>query len=510
MVTVCYRSAAVESLVCQCVSTDIRRYTRISVTKALQQALREVRWETPSGEELASRIATVFRAQCGAKGVEVCIDRAAWLHNFVGADAGMVAVSAPGRLVSGSRGRPKSGWGSTRIDRVGTTLRAGRRYTIPLPCRHTDAYVVVWAGREVGGLSSALAEVAGSLALAVDAHVLLHRVAKLSRDAHSDNRRLRRDLRDALDDGTASPAMRHCLERADAVAPYTTPVLITGPSGSGKELVARRIHMRSGRAHGPFVKLNCGAVPEALAVSELFGHERGAFTGAVAKHRGVFERAAGGTLLLDEVGELSPATQVKLLRVLQEGTFTPVGSETERRSDARVVAATHRDLRAETLAGVFREDLLYRLAVFEVEVPSLAERREDLPRLVHAILQRIATRMAREVPSVPRPVMAKLAAHAWPGNVRELENVLEGALVMSKGPQLEVPLAFADPRREHPTGIPVQSLDLSIRVAIEAALQASGGKLYGPDGAAALLELNPATLQSKMRKLGVDRQRFTA
>ncbi len=302
--------------------------------------------------------------------------------------------------------------------------------------------------------------------------------------------------------------MRACLQRADAVAIYDTPVLITGPSGAGKELVARRIHTHSEHARGPFIKLNCGAVPEALAESELFGHERGAFTGALAKRRGVFARAAGGTLLLDEVGELSESLQVKLLRVLQEGTFTPVGSESEQHSDARVIAATHRDLATRVTDGTFREDLFYRLAVFEVPVPSLLERSEDIPRLVRDVLRRVAERMGRRPPAVSRRAMRELAAHDWPGNVRELENVLEGALVMNSADTLEFPLlpVRAPSRGGHAPNGP--SLEATIRAAIEHALTTTGGKLYGEGGAAERLELKPGTLQSKMRKLGIDRQRF--
>lgn len=359
--------------------------------------------------------------------------------------------------------------------------------------------------------ADARAELEAALGTLFDARVLLQRVARLSRAAHSENRHLRQSLRDraAGDPTMRSAPMVDCLERADAVAPYDTPVLITGPSGSGKEVVARRIHARSSRTARPFIKLNCGAIPEALAESELFGHERGAFTGATTRRRGVFERAAGGTLLLDEVGELSPAVQVKLLRVLQEGTFVPVGGERDLHSAARVLAATHCDLSAGVAQGTFREDLFYRLAVFEVAVPGLRERAEDLPSLVQQIVERTAARMGRSVPVVPRAVLAQLLAHPWPGNVRELENVLEGALVMSRGATLEGPLLLRSPR----TGggepaVNVGPLETTVRRALEAALRQAAGKLYGPGGAAELLELNPGTLQSKMRKLGIDRQDF--
>lgn len=302
--------------------------------------------------------------------------------------------------------------------------------------------------------------------------------------------------------------MRRCLDRALAVAPYDTPVLVTGPSGSGKELVARRIHTLGPRHRGPFVQLNCGAIPEGLVESELFGHERGAFTGAVALHRGVFERASGGTLLLDEVGELSAASQVKLLRVLQEGTFSRVGAETMRRSDARVIAATHRDLLSLTATGTFREDLFYRLAVFEVRVPGLRERLDDLPRLAHQLVERIATRMGRAVPAIDRVTLDRLATHDWPGNVRQLENMLEAALVMSASDRLELPPPSLAPRPRAAAPAAVEPLEHAIRRCIEAALESTRGKIYGPGGAAQRLELKPGTLQSKMRKLGIDRRAF--
>ena len=437
----------------------------------MTEALSGVRWEVPTDVGLARGLAAALRRSHDAIALEL--------------------------EVSGHTHRV------TQYD-----LHAPPNAVVVPTTRHVEARLRIWTPAR--GISAAdRRTLAAVLGVQLDARALLQRVATLSRRAYADNRRLERDLREQLgDDATMqSPPMRRCLERAHAVAPYPTPVLVRGPSGAGKELIARRIHALSPRASGPFVKINCGAIPESLAESELFGHLRGAFTGATTDRKGVFERAHGGTLLLDEVGELSPSTQVKLLRVLQEGTFTPVGGERDRHSDARVVAATHRDLDAAVSAGTFREDLFYRLAVFEVRVPALLERTEDLPLLIRHLLETTAQRMGRPTPKVPRDVMTRLLTHDWPGNVRELQNVLEGALVVSDGNTLVSPL-FRQREPTPRTSEPVRALDVAIRAAIEAALRATGGKLYGPGGAAELLELNPGTLQSKMRKLGIDRRSF--
>ena len=484
--------------------------------------LQELRWETLPAAELAVAIAVALRDAFGAKAVELALEdggsESVTLVVLSGRTPKPAAITAKPPAGLAVQRRPRGGWGRRdRRSRIATRVGATRRIDVPLTGRYAEGYLVVWTSRTPsrGGLDEDGARrIAANLALVLDARALVRRVAKLSRTAHSDNRRLRQSLRQTLDEGDMprSPAMRECLERAHAVAPHDTAVLITGPSGAGKERLARRIHARSSRADGPFVALNCGAIPESLADSALFGHERGAFTGAARVHRGVFERARGGTLLLDEVGELSPATQVKLLRVLQEGTFTPVGGEQPRVGDARVLAATHRDLAAQVTAGTFREDLYYRLAVFEVRVPGLAERPEDLPRLVRTILEQIASKMGRPVPSVPRAVMQQLAAYAWPGNIRELHNVLEGALVMSRTKTLAGPLPLPELRAHEPPPASdfVPTFEAATRAAIEAALRVSGGRIYGAGGAAGRLGLKPGTLQSKMRKLGVDRLRFVS
>jgi two-component system response regulator HydG len=235
----------------------------------------------------------------------------------------------------------------------------------------------------------------------------------------------------------SSPALRRVLDVATQAAPSSATVLILGESGTGKELVARFIHDHSSRAKAPFVAVNCSAIPETILEAELFGYERGAFTGAIARREGRFARAAGGTLFLDEIGELSPSVQVKLLRVLQEGEYEPVGGDTVR-ADVRIVAATNKDLRAEVAAGRFREDLFYRLNVIAVTAPPLRARREDIPLLVDHFLGIYCMKNNRPRLEAPREVLSILSDYSWPGNVRELENVIERAVVLCRGDKLTV------------------------------------------------------------------------
>ncbi|WP_437622654.1 sigma-54-dependent transcriptional regulator [Sorangium sp. So ce1151] len=235
----------------------------------------------------------------------------------------------------------------------------------------------------------------------------------------------------------SSPTLRRVLDIATQAAPSSATVLVLGESGTGKELLSRFIHERSARSRGPFVAVNCAAIPETILEAELFGHERGAFTGALAKREGRFAKAAGGTLFLDEIGELSPAVQVKLLRVLQEGEYEPVGGDTVR-ADVRLVAATNKDLRAEVAAGRFREDLFYRLNVIAITAPPLRTRREDIPLLVDHFLGVYCAKNNRPRLEAPRDVLARLTDYTWPGNVRELENVIERAVVLCRADQLSV------------------------------------------------------------------------
>jgi formate hydrogenlyase transcriptional activator len=353
----------------------------------------------------------------------------------------------------------------------------------------------------------------GQVIAAATRHLeVIQRVARVSRRAHAENRELRADLERLGPTGeivARSSAMRGALTRVSLVARHPTTVLLIGESGSGKEVLAREIHRRSQRAHRPIVQLNCGAIPEALVESELFGHERGAFTGAERTHAGVFERAHRGTLFLDEIGELPRAAQVKLLRVLQERQVRRVGGEAQLDVDVRLIAATNRPLASMVEQGSFREDLYYRLAVFTIEVPPLRERRGDLGPLVAALVGELAQRLGTSAPPISRSLLARLDAHDWPGNVRELMNVLETALILGGGDALELPEEFPKRAKLRAAASAEETgFEAAVRNAIADALRATRGKIYGVGGAASRLGLKPGTLQSKMRKLGIQRTDF--
>jgi transcriptional regulator with GAF, ATPase, and Fis domain len=357
----------------------------------------------------------------------------------------------------------------------------------------------------------ALRDVLGRVVETATRHMdVVQRVATLSRRAHVESRELRADLerlepsRDVI---ARSAVMRDALARAHLVAAHPTTVLITGESGSGKEVLAREIHRRSPRAHRPLLQINCGAISDHLVESELFGHERGAFTGADRVHIGLFERAHRGTLFLDEVGELPLAAQVKLLRVLQERQVRRVGGTAQIDVDVRLIAATNRPLAAMVASGAFRDDLYYRLDVFAIRVPPLRERRGDLAPLVSVLVAQLADKLGSDPPPITRAILSRLAAHDWPGNVRELMNVLETALILGGGRSLELPEELARRSIQKPSG-DAPRFERAVREAIADALRATRGKLYGTDGAAARLGLKPGTLQSKMRKLGIRRADF--
>jgi transcriptional regulator with GAF, ATPase, and Fis domain len=281
-------------------------------------------------------------------------------------------------------------------------------------------------------------------------------------------------------------------------------VLVTGETGTGKELVARAIHSASSRSHRAFVRVNCAALPATLIESELFGHERGAFTGAEARKQGRFELANGATIFLDEIGELPPESQAKLLRVLQEGEFERLGSSRTLNTDVRIIAATNRDLKAEVERGVFRRDLWYRLNVFPIVVPPLRERGEDIPVLVGHFVKTFAERMGKAIDSLSPAAMKALEDYSWPGNVRELANVIERAVISSKGSTL----LLAEPLVSYPTNgraADLKPLEEMERDYIVRALIETGGRIEGPNGAALLLGLNPSTLRGRMAKLGIRR-----
>ena len=306
-----------------------------------------------------------------------------------------------------------------------------------------------------------------------------------------------------------SPALREVLRQVSQVAPVETTVLLTGETGVGKELIARAIHLGSPRKDRSLVKINCGAIPQGVVESELFGHERGAFTGALNRRIGRFEQADRGTLFMDEVGELPLDVQVKLLRVLQEQEFERVGGTVSQRVDVRLVAATNRDLEEEVDDGRFRPDLFYRLNVFPVRIPSLRERAADIPALVRHFLAQFQRKLAKPLQGVTADSMERLMAHHWPGNIRELQNVVERACVLATRPVVEISQSDIGGRRTVFTGIErdgVVTLDENERAHILRAMTIAGGKVHGPGGAARMLGINPSTLRSRMQKLGIQRE----
>lgn len=369
--------------------------------------------------------------------------------------------------------------------------------------------------------------------VALENDLRVHEMRSLREAAEADKRTLltrlgRQDITDTI--VGAESGLRDVMERVDQVAPSDVPVLLMGETGSGKEVVARAVHARSRRAAKPFLRVNCGAIPPELIDSELFGHERGSFTGADSQRLGWFERADGGTLFLDEVGELPPAAQVRLLRVLQDGTFERVGGQRQLHADVRIVAATHRDLQAMVADGRFRQDLWYRIAVFPVRLPALRERRGDIPALATHFALKAARRFGT-APIAPTPDdFSLLLQYPWPGNIRELSSVMERAVILGNGRRLEVatalgithpppsiaappmsiaaspthaPSAYAAPRSDA-----LAPLDSAIVRHIETALEKSHGRIEGPFGAAKLLGVNPHTLRSRMRKLGIQWARY--
>ncbi|MCC6405522.1 MAG: sigma 54-interacting transcriptional regulator [Planctomycetes bacterium] len=361
-----------------------------------------------------------------------------------------------------------------------------------------------------------------SIALANDLRA--HELARLREAAEADNRALlsrlqREDISESV--VGASTGLREVMERVEQVARTDAPVLILGETGSGKEVVARNIHSRSRRAKGPFLRVNCGAIPPELVDSELFGHERGSFTGAVNTRRGWFERADGGTLFLDELGELPAAAQVRLLRVLQDGSFERVGGQEALHVDVRLVAATHRDMETLVADGSFRQDLWYRINVFPIRLPPLRERAADIPALAGHFASRAGLRLHGVALSPTPEDLRVLVEYEWPGNVRELASVIERAAILGDGRHLAVAAAlgslprstgaeaFAPPPPEPTEGAASDaSLDAAMIRHIQGALEKTRGRIEGPYGAASLLGINPHTLRSRMRKLGIDWSKY--
>jgi PAS domain S-box-containing protein len=316
--------------------------------------------------------------------------------------------------------------------------------------------------------------------------------------------------------GTSKP-LKEVLFQTAKVAPTDSTVLITGETGTGKELIARVVHNRSERAEHAFISVNCAAFAPTLISSELFGHEKGAFTGATQRRLGRFELADGGTIFLDEVGELPPDTQVALLRVLQEREFERVGGTQSIKVDVRVIAATNRDLNAAVVGGSFRSDLFYRLQVFPIEIPPLRERRDDIPLLVEYFIDRYARKAGKNIRHVSQETLELLQSYAWPGNIRELQNVIERSVILCETqtfsideswlPQQPQPFLLTKPENQIELPRRLEEQEKSI---IEDALEASRGRVFGPEGAAAKLGIPRSTLESKIKSLKIDKNRFRA
>jgi transcriptional regulator with GAF, ATPase, and Fis domain len=355
----------------------------------------------------------------------------------------------------------------------------------------------------------ALHEAIEPFAVALRNDARRHELAALREAAEQDrsallSRLARQDVSDAV--VGAERGLREVMARVAQVAPTDAPVLILGETGAGKEVVARAIHAQSRRERGPFLRVNCGAIPTELVDSELFGHEKGSFTGAISQRKGWFERADGGTLFLDEVGELPAAAQVRLLRVLQDGTFQRVGGQESHTVDVRIVAATHRDMAGLMRDGRFRQDLWYRVSVFPIQLPALRERRGDIPALARHFAERAGVRLfGRSIP-LGADEMEQLVAYDWPGNVRELAAVIERAAILGNGQRLSIgPALGVGPRMSGGGGATAPGDE---RSEIEAALRTSRGRIEGPFGAAAALGVNPHTLRSRLRRLGIDWSAF--
>lgn len=344
------------------------------------------------------------------------------------------------------------------------------------------------------------------------ANFLTHRELRVAQERLvCDNRYLRKEMIQLTGYELigVSSGLRQVIEMVRHVAPMDTPVLLTGETGVGKEVVANAIQQNSSRKEGPFIKINCGAIPESLLDSELFGHEKGAFTGATQRRQGRFELANGGTIFLDEIGEMPPSVQIRLLRVLQDGTFERVGGIQPITVNIRVIAATHRDIPHLITTDRFRQDLYFRLNVFPIQIPPLRERREDIPTLARYFLERKCRQMNRlPVTTLAEGAMDQLVNYDWPGNVRELENIVERSLILHQAGPLSI-YPIGENRRKVPntpissSSSQILSLDATIAAHIKTALRASGGKVQGPGGAAEILQINPNTLRKRMIKLGV-------
>ena len=434
---------------------------------------------------------------------------------------------------------PLAGSGTEYVGRTGRAwvcedLDRGRRFPedeklhaagirsyvrVPLYVRERLVGSMVFSRRTPGPFLPEQVEIlealARPIASAVANALAFAKISRLTQQLQAENLVLREEIdqRNFYEEIVGSSrALRETLARVEKVAATDATVLLTGETGTGKELVARAIHRRSPRADRVLVAVNCAALPSALVASELFGHEKGAFTGALQRRAGRFELAAGGTIFLDEVGELPSDVQASLLRVLQDGTFERVGGERPIATDARVIAATNRDLAAAVAAGTFRNDLYYRLNVFPIELPPLRRRREDVPILVEYFAARYAARFGKRFQHIEKASMDRILDYSWPGNVRELQNVIERAVILSEGDVLRVEeplLAGAGAPAPAASALPLPvSLRDQERRQIEEALAQSAGRVSGAGGAAARLGVPSTTLDSRIKRLGIDKRRF--
>ena len=364
-----------------------------------------------------------------------------------------------------------------------------------------------------------------------DLELALAEVEALKVRLQQENQYLKREISEQMSDAIVgrSPALQHALSQVSLVAATDATVLIRGETGTGKELIARALHEKSTRRDGPLVKLNCSAISAGLVESELFGHVKGAFTGAHDRRIGRFELAHGGTLFLDEVSELPLDTQAKLLRVLQEREFEPVGSSKTQKVDVRVIAASNRDLAADSRGGRFRTDLYYRLNVFPIDLPALRERRDDIPLLATHFMQRAARKLGKRLDRIESTSLARLVGHGWPGNIRDLQNVIERAAILADGNQLVVDWALGPPgavsaangAAAQPQAAPAPDLGTSADSADDSpslralerrhivdVLRKTRGVIEGAHGAAQLLKLKPSTARFRIRKLGIQRSEY--
>ena len=407
----------------------------------------------------------------------------------VGGLGGCLVVAGIGPMPAGRI--PPSADGAAARKRLGTLV---------FTCKQPAAYVAV----DIGFMQL----VASQVAVAVENALAFQEIEALKDKLAKENAYLEEEARTQHNFGEVvgdSAALRRILKQVETVAPTGSTVLIRGETGTGKELIARALHELSPRRGRAFIKLNCAAIPTGLLESELFGHEKGAFTGAVSQKVGRFELAHQGTLFLDEVGDIPPELQPKLLRVLQEQEFERLGGTRTIKVDVRLLAATHRDLARMVADGRFREDLYYRLNVFPVVLPPLRERPDDIPRLVRHFTQQFARRMGRRIETIPSAAMDALVRYHWPGNIRELQNVIERAVILSPGPSLQVPPADLVPAQAPVTEPALAAVTLTDaeREHILGALRETGGVVGGPNGAATRLGMKRSTLYKKMKKLGI-------